>query len=532
MTNVIDGTTGARADRRTRVRTTPRTGRTAWRDVAESLGGVAVMAAAVVTPFDRPRRNRWGIGPDARSVYPGDDLVEEPRWEWTHGIEVDAPADQVWPWLAQIGADRGGFYSYQWLENLARCRLRNADAIHTDWAVSAGDELSLHPKVPPLRVVGLAAGRWFVAYGEPSLDAIARGEPWTAVSWLFLVEELDAERCRVVSRYRCATSDDRVTRLQFGPTLIEPIGFAMDRRMLLGVKERAERASGHRTGRADRRSRLAGLRSGWLGRRSGRVGSRTGDQLIAARGLPAPVRRDWGELATPTVDPRRFDTADVDVLPPPVARWLRHAITPGAPLLRSAQLTMHGEIRVGRWLPFSAVQVLAPPRGSVWAASAGRRLLRFRGFDRYSRGEGQMRWKVLGAIPVMSAHDDDVTRSAAGRLAGESILVPAAALDPAVTWRAVDDNHATADVRVGGLVHRVTVEVDDDGALRSVWLPRWGDAGGGAYAEQPFGVELDGEATFDGYTIPTRLRAGWGYGTDGWDDGVFVRATIDRADYR
>jgi hypothetical protein len=62
------------------------------------------------------------------------------------------------------------------------------------------------------------------------------------VTWLFLLEPLDAERCRFISRYRCATSDDLATRLQYGPTLVEPIGFAMDRRMLLGIKQRAEHA--------------------------------------------------------------------------------------------------------------------------------------------------------------------------------------------------------------------------------------------------------------------------------------------------
>jgi hypothetical protein len=214
-----------------------------------------------------------------------------------------------------------------------------------------------------------------------------------------------------------------------------------------------------------------------------------------------------------------------------VVRWVRHAIAPGTPLRRSVQLTMHGEIRVGRWRPFSAAQVLAPPRGFVWAATAGRRPLRIRGFDRYSRATGEMRWR-LGAIPVMSAVGDDVTLSAAGRLAGELLLVPAAALDPAVAWHAVDEDHATADVRIGGVVHHVTIEVDERGALRSLGLLRWGNPDGGAFAEHPFGVELGDEAMSDGYTIPTTLRAGWGYGTDAWPDGVFFRATIDAARYR
>jgi hypothetical protein len=83
-------------------------------------------------------------------------------------------------------------------------------------------------------------------------------------SWLFFIEPSGPARCRVISRYRCATSDDLVSRLRFGPTIIEPIGFAMDRRMLIGLKQRAERVA--RT--AARRlplppvTRPRGLRSG------------------------------------------------------------------------------------------------------------------------------------------------------------------------------------------------------------------------------------------------------------------------------
>jgi hypothetical protein len=252
----------------------------------------------------------------------------------------------------------------------------------------------------------------------------------------------------------------------------------------------------------------------------------------APRRLPPAVETDWDDLATPTGDPRPFDPGVLDGLPAPVARWVRHAIAPGTPLRRSVRLTMHGEIRAGRWQPFSAEQVLAPPRGFVWAATASRRPLRVRGFDRYSRATGEMRWRLGGVIPVMSAAGDDITRSAAGRLASELVLVPAAALDPAVSWQAVDGHRATADVRIGEGVHHVTIEVDERGAVRSLWLPRWGNPDGGTFAEQPFGGELGAEATFDGYTIPTTLRAGWGYRTDAWPEGIFFRATIDTASWR
>ena len=217
--------------------------RDGWRDVVDGLAGAVRMLGALLTPFARPLRTTWGLSSaDAARAYPGDDLVPRPRWSWTHGIEIDAPAEEVWPWIAQIGADRGGFYSYQWLENLVGCEIRNAETVHPEWQLRAGDELRLHPRMPPLRVTRVDPGRWFVAFGAPDDAARATDRPWTAGSWLFLVERIAGRRCRVISRFRAACSDDLATRLQMGPTLLEPIGFAMDRRMLLGIKQRVERA--------------------------------------------------------------------------------------------------------------------------------------------------------------------------------------------------------------------------------------------------------------------------------------------------
>lgn len=216
-----------------------------WRDVLHGIGGAAAMAFDLLTPFLRGARSHWGVDEaTARRPHPGDELIPEPRWSWTHGIEIDAPPEQVWPWVAQIGATRGGFYSYQWLENLAGCELSNADAIHPEWQVELGDDLYVHPKMPPLRVVAMGPGRWFVAHGAPDEAARERGESWVAGSWLFLVEPLGDGRSRFISRYRAACSDDLATRLSYGPTLVEPVGFVMDRGMLRGVRERAERREG------------------------------------------------------------------------------------------------------------------------------------------------------------------------------------------------------------------------------------------------------------------------------------------------
>jgi len=252
---------------------------------------------------------------------------------------------------------------------------------------------------------------------------------------------------------------------------------------------------------------------------------------VVARAVPAGLtgaaRADWTSLGRPAV-PGVFDRAAVADLPGPVGRWLTHAIPEGTPLATAVEVRTHGEIRLGTWAPFTAVQRISLTQGFVWAASARVRGLPVVGFDRWTRGTGEMRWRLLGLVPVMSADGEDVTRSAAGRHAGELLLVaPGAALSPEVGWRAIDDERAAAVVRVGGTTHEATLTIGPDGALTDLVMQRWGEAGGGAFAEQPFGASFDGEATFGGVTVPRRITAGWHYGTDRWPEGQFIRWTVD-----
>jgi hypothetical protein len=208
-----------------------------WHDVLEGAGGAGRMLLALVSPWSRPRRARWGLDEAvAGRPYPGDELVAEPSWGWTHGVEIAAPPAEVWPWLEQLGAGRGGFYSYQWLENLAGCDLRNAETLHPEWEHRAGDALVLHPKAPPIPVTEVEPGRYFIAHAPREA-----GTSWVTVSWLFLVEPRSPGRSRFISRFRSDCSDDLATRLAYGPLFVEPVGFVMDRRMLEGVKDRAER---------------------------------------------------------------------------------------------------------------------------------------------------------------------------------------------------------------------------------------------------------------------------------------------------
>jgi len=211
------------------------------RDVIDGAFGGIRIALELLAPFRRSKQVHWGLDATvAQAKFPGDERVGTPDWSWTHAIEVDANAAQVWPWVAQLGANRAGFYSYQWLENLAGSDIRNANEIHPEWQVRLGDAFFLHPKARPLEVVAMEPGRWFLVYGGSRGTEHAAKRPWACMSWLFAVEQTGPGHCRVISRFRCTVSRHVLSQLLFGPRLMQPIGFAMDRRMLLGIRERAE----------------------------------------------------------------------------------------------------------------------------------------------------------------------------------------------------------------------------------------------------------------------------------------------------
>lgn len=244
-----------------------------------------------------------------------------------------------------------------------------------------------------------------------------------------------------------------------------------------------------------------------LGAAASGMFSRSASERAVARQWDALVDAGPGGL---------FDPATLAGLPEPARRWLLHAIAPGTPLSHTALLKMRGSItlREGEepWL-MRAEQVLSPPRGFIWKAEVGSGLMRIRGFDRYVEGRGELRWWLLGLVPVVSADGPDVSRSAAGRLGGEAAMVPASLLPgTGVRWEAVpgDSDAARATMEVDDEDVSFTIHVAADGRLRQVVIRRWnGDPDNGAIGFLPFVVDFEGERVWGGYTTPAHLRAGW-----------------------
>lgn len=228
-----------------------------------------------------------------------------------------------------------------------------------------------------------------------------------------------------------------------------------------------------------------------------------------------------------------FRSDDLFSLPEAARRYLEHAIAPGTMLATAVRLRMHGEIKLQRWLPFKAEQVIVWNRGFIWSATVRMYGMPIRGSDRLIDGEGTMRWRMLGIIPVMTASGPDITHSAAGRMAGETVWLPSIFYNNDVSLTAPDSSHLHARVAIHTETSELDLGIDERGRLETVKLPRWGNPGYTEFGYIDFGAAVEEENTFEGYAIPSRLRAGWYFGTDRFEsEGEFFRATIDSAMFR
>lgn len=157
---------------------------------------------------------------------PGDELLERPDGEATRAIDIQAPGEAVWPWIAQMGpSPRGGAYTYDWIENLLGLNIHSVDRVLSEFQ---------HPQVG--ETIGYGANRMRVERVEPNHVLAWRSEDGNWV-WSFVLEAGDGHT-RLISRNRFRLP---TIRTRIGMLAMEPASLVMERKMLLGIKERAER---------------------------------------------------------------------------------------------------------------------------------------------------------------------------------------------------------------------------------------------------------------------------------------------------
>jgi hypothetical protein len=193
------------------------------------LVGACVLGAVAYRRYLREPVLTWGATPEeAACRLPGDELLETPDLVATRAITIDAPASAVYPWLVQMGPGRGGAYTYDWIENLLGIDIHSSDRIVPEWQqVQVGDVLGVKQGEPGMRVEIL----------EPDRVLSSRSEDGTWV-WTFVLAETDGVT-RLLSRNRIRLGGSLGGRL--GMLVMEPGSLVMERKMLLGIKERAEK---------------------------------------------------------------------------------------------------------------------------------------------------------------------------------------------------------------------------------------------------------------------------------------------------
>jgi hypothetical protein len=194
-----------------------------------------VGAAAVYALLARPWQLTWGATDEESDGHlSGDDLIAKADLTATRAITIRASADQVWPWIAQLGQGRGGFYSYDFLENLIGCDIHSADRIVAEWqAVRLGDEVRFAPEIA-LVVAFLEQGRSLVLRGGVP---IGNAPPPYDFTWAFTLRDDADGTTRLLVRERYAYTRSWA-RLMVEPT--EVLSFVMSQKMLRGIKNRAE----------------------------------------------------------------------------------------------------------------------------------------------------------------------------------------------------------------------------------------------------------------------------------------------------
>jgi len=207
----------------------------AGRWLAEAVACALVGYIAVGTVL-WPWHRRWGTTPADRVLaLPGDPVSRNPNYELTHAVTIDAPPDVVWAWLVQLGQDRAGFYSYDWLERLVLADVHNVYEIRPEWQQRAAGDFV---RAAPPGYLGGLFGRdvgWTIGQFEPGRAMVL--EHWGA----FVLEPAGPNQTRFIIRSSIGGPDAPAWGAGLTFALFELPHFIMERKMMLTIKACAER---------------------------------------------------------------------------------------------------------------------------------------------------------------------------------------------------------------------------------------------------------------------------------------------------
>ncbi len=219
--------------------------------------GAGVAAAGIYLRIFLSWQRQWGAtGEEVHRTLPGDDQIPHPDTQWTRAIIVKAKSAAVWPWLVQIGHGRGGYYSYPWLERLMGLRAAHPDQINPAWQqLKEGDKIPAESDGSGYRVLTIEPGRTLLLGVRENDEGVSWSfaRLYRAFTWVFVLEEIDTEHTRLITRMRAQTWHSPLVAL--ANFFIDFGAFFLKRQMLLGIKQRVERLNEQAEGDTEKQAR-------------------------------------------------------------------------------------------------------------------------------------------------------------------------------------------------------------------------------------------------------------------------------------
>jgi hypothetical protein len=198
---------------------------------------VLASAVGIYLALVRPRMLDWGSTPAERSdALPGDELEPAARYVTTRAITIDAPPAAIWPWLVQIGQDRAGFYTHNWVERMLRSGIPDEHALHGEWQTLEAGAL-----IRTNHDIGGKPMGWPVEIVEPERALVVRSRNLPRGTYAFVLRPLGDGRTRLLVRDRAAW---RRAELPFAALVYEPLHGYMESGVLTGIKRRVEKRQG------------------------------------------------------------------------------------------------------------------------------------------------------------------------------------------------------------------------------------------------------------------------------------------------
>lgn len=223
------------------------------RGARRRLIGLGSLAAAAYAFVIRPWMLRWGSTVDERGRrLPGDDLAPDATYVTTRAVTIKASAQAIWPWLVQMGQDRAGFYTHNWVERVLQSGIPDTSVIRPEWQhLEVGDLMRTN------RDIGGKPMGWPVAAVEPGRSLVVASKSMPAGTYAFVIDPIDADTSRLIVRDRAHW---KWTEWPFAALIYEPLHAYMETGLISGVRRRAEAAApdrGERPVAIDRRLLVA-----------------------------------------------------------------------------------------------------------------------------------------------------------------------------------------------------------------------------------------------------------------------------------